>query len=136
MDYHLRSSLSPPPTAKVKHHHRHSLTSCFRFASCDGGEPVESPRHSRTFHPKVHFCFGGGKHRRRHSSGFRYDALSYALNFDEGSDDDSPTGDELLRIRSHSSRPQALSPRDGLDGFDDQSRIRGNVNKDVPLRLS
>ncbi|KAG6469131.1 hypothetical protein ZIOFF_073829 [Zingiber officinale] len=125
MEYDHRPCISPPPTAacpKRKHHHGHSLASCFRSAAGDGGqERAESPRRPpRLFHSKARFCFGGGKHRRRHSTEFTYDALSYALNFDEGSDADSPTGAELLRLRCDTSRPRAFSPRDdGADGFAD-----------------
>ncbi|KAG8639399.1 uncharacterized protein LOC110600515 [Manihot esculenta] len=49
----------------------------------------------------------GRGHRRRHSvsADFRYDAMSYALNFDEGNDE-SPEND--FRLRSFSSRlPQS-----------------------------
>jgi hypothetical protein len=57
-------------------------------------------------------CFGGGgagaaggervRWRRRAAVGdFRYDSLSYALNFDEGEDDDAAVG---FRYRNFNSR--------------------------------
>ncbi|KAG1327087.1 hypothetical protein COCNU_01G010210 [Cocos nucifera] len=47
--------------------------------------------------------------QRRQSSDFRYDPLSYALNFDEGFEDDA-LADEEFRYRSFSSRLPASPP--------------------------
>ncbi|XP_008788781.2 uncharacterized protein LOC103706459 [Phoenix dactylifera] len=47
--------------------------------------------------------------QRRHSGDFRYDPLSYALNFDEGFEDDA-LADEEFRSRNFSSRLPASSP--------------------------
>ncbi|URD97492.1 hypothetical protein MUK42_31407 [Musa troglodytarum] len=43
-------------------------------------------------------------HARRASVDFRYDPFSYALNFDDGHDDDLPGGAGDFRYRSFSSR--------------------------------
>ncbi|GMY35718.1 hypothetical protein FCV25MIE_30960 [Fagus crenata] len=48
----------------------------------------------------------GGRHGRRHSADFKYDPLSYSLNFDEGNADADPTRHsmELPPIRNFTSR--------------------------------
>lgn len=47
-----------------------------------------------------------GRHRRRHSADFHYDALSYALNFDDDASDERPIDD----LRSFSARLPASPP--------------------------
>ncbi|KQJ93692.1 uncharacterized protein LOC106866457 [Brachypodium distachyon] len=62
-------------------------------------------------------CFGlgyggyGGYRARREGAGgeFRYDSLSYALNFDEGPDDLEDDAGAGLLCRSFSSPPRALA---------------------------
>ncbi|CAL9129082.1 unnamed protein product [Musa textilis] len=53
-------------------------------------------------------------HARRGSGDFGYDPLSYALNFDEGPDDDEdrhPGGGDAYRYRNFSSRLPPSPPR-------------------------
>ncbi|KAJ1385890.1 hypothetical protein SESBI_41294 [Sesbania bispinosa] len=47
-----------------------------------------------------------GRHRRRHSAEFHYDALSYALNFEDDASDERPVDD----LRSFSARLPASPP--------------------------
>ncbi|XP_065001335.1 uncharacterized protein LOC135645647 [Musa acuminata AAA Group] len=162
MEYDHRFSASPPPTPplKAKHHHL-CFTSCFRpVAGCDGGDP-ESPYGERAARPlirspkswirsKAHELPDNcckcralvshcrwGRHRRHHSADFRYDPLSYALNFDEGSQGESPASAEQLRYRCFSSRLPASPPR-GSDGggFDDRKRAHGVEGIEAPLRFT
>ncbi|GAV73896.1 hypothetical protein CFOL_v3_17379 [Cephalotus follicularis] len=70
------------PKSRRSHHHRNHET-----------EPVLKHK-CKNFISRI--CGGGGggggggfgRHSRRHSADFKYDALSYALNFDEGDNDD------------------------------------------------
>ncbi|KAK7347161.1 hypothetical protein VNO80_21688 [Phaseolus coccineus] len=48
----------------------------------------------------------GGRHRRRHSADFRYDALSYALNFEDDASDERSVDD----LKSFSARLPASPP--------------------------
>lgn len=48
-----------------------------------------------------------GRHRKNNSADFRYDPLSYALNFDEGFDD---AGDVEFPLRNFSARLPASPP--------------------------
>ena len=69
---------------------------------------------------------GGGRHRRRHSADFKYDPLSYALNFDEGENDDGygcgngngngvPSRDSVdVPLRNFASRLPASPPHTGI----------------------
>lgn len=65
---------------------------------------------------------GGGRHRRRHSADFKYDPLSYALNFDEGENDDGhgygngePSHDSVdVPLRNFASRLPASPPHTGI----------------------
>ncbi|WOK92606.1 hypothetical protein Cni_G01297 [Canna indica] len=55
---------------------------------------------------------GRHHHTRRGSGDFKYDPLSYALNFDEGLEhDDLPSGGDGRRYRSFSSRLPPSPPR-------------------------
>ncbi|WOK92315.1 hypothetical protein Cni_G01006 [Canna indica] len=160
MEYDDRSPVSPPltPPPKANHPHRYSLTSCFRRAAGVGEEQLESPKGPRLlvqsptswFRSKAQeplekrrrclslasYC---GKHRRRFSVEFGYDPLSYALNFDEGSDIESPTSPLPPRLRFFSSRLPTTPPRDGGGGgggggFDDRERAHG-VESEVPMQF-
>ncbi|XP_020268194.1 uncharacterized protein LOC109843649 [Asparagus officinalis] len=61
-------------------------------------------------------CFSSGSDPRltisprSRSADFRYDPLSYALNFDEGNGDDLEFADEEFRCRNFSSRLPASPP--------------------------
>ncbi|CAJ1944735.1 unnamed protein product [Sphenostylis stenocarpa] len=48
----------------------------------------------------------GGRHRRRHSADFHYDALSYALNFEDDASDERSVDD----LKSFSARLPASPP--------------------------
>ncbi|KAL6603064.1 hypothetical protein ACP70R_043425 [Stipagrostis hirtigluma subsp. patula] len=64
---------SPSSPSSLRHKLRTTVCCCFGGERRSGGERV--------------------RWRRRAAAGeFRYDALSYALNFDEGEDDDDPAG--------------------------------------------
>ncbi|KAG4932835.1 hypothetical protein AAZX31_17G102200 [Glycine max] len=54
----------------------------------------------------------GGRHRRRHSADFHYDALSYALNFEDYATADERHVDELksFSARLPASPPPKVSP--------------------------
>ncbi|RWW33629.1 hypothetical protein BHE74_00001116 [Ensete ventricosum] len=156
-DHRFSASSSPTPPLKAKHHHL-CFTSCFRgVAGGDAGD-LETPYGERAARPlirspkswirsKAHelpencckcralvsHC-RWGRHRRHHSADFRYDPLSYALNFDEGPQDECPASAEQLRYRCFSSRLPASPPRrsDG-GGFDDRKRAHGVEGIEGPL---
>lgn len=144
MEYDHRYSLSPPttPPAKPKHHRRHCFTSCFRPAAgdSDGEEHSESPHRPLAEHSSrclgLAFHGGRGRHRHRPSTEFRYDPLSYALNFDEGPYFDSTTGANQLSRYSFSSRLPASPPSDGAKRGGGASVDRTIVGMDAPLRFS
>ncbi|WOL16967.1 hypothetical protein Cni_G25755 [Canna indica] len=152
MEYDHRFSGSPPttPPLKTKHHH-HCLISCFRpcpshAASDDKTSPrpllrsptswIRSKVHdfpdncSRCPILPSHYNWGKHHHQRRHSAEFRYDPLSYALNFDEGvAEDESAASADELRHRRFSSRLPLSPPRGGSNrggGFDDLKAVRGS----------
>ncbi|KAG1342011.1 hypothetical protein COCNU_05G002400 [Cocos nucifera] len=154
---------SPPPRPKPKHHHSSiCLTACFGAAGDDGVAP-DSPgavgersgasllRSSSTWLrskaqelPELRGkCRGfisshaaAKQHRRHHSSDFRYDPLSYALNFDEGSESEYPATAEDLRHRCFSSR-LPVSPRRAVGIALDKAReveaIKGIKGMEPPL---
>ncbi|XP_073007661.1 uncharacterized protein [Typha latifolia] len=127
MEYDHRLPSSPPPPVKPKHQTLHSpicFSSCFRSPAdvVEGGDRTPSSATSLIRSPSAWLrckphdlpelrCrsskSGGRHHRRRHSSEFGYDPLSYALNFDEG---DGAAPAEDLRHRSFSSRLPASPP--------------------------
>ncbi|XP_043702122.1 uncharacterized protein LOC122652446 [Telopea speciosissima] len=108
----------------VKHKFRSSLcfSCCFGNGQHEQLDDVDKPRvvkaSSEWLKTRAHefpefkekcrnliFRMGRG---RRHSADFKYDPLSYALNFDEGTDDDHQN--EELPLRNFTSRLPA-SPR-------------------------
>nr|XP_018678877.1 PREDICTED: uncharacterized protein LOC108952332 [Musa acuminata subsp. malaccensis]XP_018678878.1 PREDICTED: uncharacterized protein LOC108952332 [Musa acuminata subsp. malaccensis] len=150
MEYDHRPSGSPPatPPLKRKHHHHHCFTSCFR-PSVSQEEPVYEERAARSptslIRPEHRgkclgfgYHCGGGRHRRRPSTEFRYDPLSYALNFDEGCEVESPTRAEQLRLRYFSSQLPASPSRNGTGtgGLDDPDRVLRVGGLDASLRFS
>ncbi|URD77007.1 hypothetical protein MUK42_25935 [Musa troglodytarum] len=154
MEYDHRPSDSPgtAPPLKRKHHHRHRFTSCFR-PSVSQEEPVYGERAARPLtqsptswiRPEHRgkclgfgYRCGGGRHRRRPSTEFGYDPLSYALNFDEGCEVESPIRAEQLRLRYFSSQLPASPSRNGTGtgGFDDPNWVRRVGGMDSPLRFS
>ncbi|KAJ8492630.1 hypothetical protein OPV22_014351 [Ensete ventricosum] len=152
-DHHPSDSPRATPPLKRKQHHHHCFTSCFRPDGGDQGEPIYGERAARpvTRSPtswirpehrgkclgKGCHC-GGGRHRRRPSTEFTYDPLSYALNFDEGYEVESPTFAEQLRLRCFSSQLPASPSRKGSStgGFDDPNRVRRVGGMDSRLRFS
>ncbi|KAH7665264.1 hypothetical protein IHE45_13G022300 [Dioscorea alata] len=101
---------------KGQHQHRHSI-SCFSacFFPAGAGERVQPPVSHGSDLPGLleRRCQRQRQRRRPYSADFRYDPLSYALNFDEGGAADdlpSPTG-SLPPHLTFSSRFQASSPR-------------------------
>ncbi|XP_038890730.1 homeobox protein MOX-2 [Benincasa hispida] len=111
------------------HHHHHRRMSI----SSDGDSPgplmrcssAKDKSRSRES-PEIkdrrpHFISRLGRHGRRHSASadFRYDALSYALNFDEGYDEGHV--DDDFPLRNFSSRLPA-SPRKSSPSSSNASR--------------
>ncbi|XP_010936386.2 uncharacterized protein [Elaeis guineensis] len=165
MDHDHRFSNPPPPPPRRKSKHHHSsicLTACFGAAGDDGVAP-DSPGvvgerseasllHSSStwLRSKVHElpelrgkCHAfisshaaAKHHRRHHSSDFRYDPLSYALNFDEGSEVEYPATAEDLHHRCFSSRLPASPPRAIGVAFDkarEGKGIKGIKGMEAPL---
>ncbi|KAG6586352.1 hypothetical protein SDJN02_17886, partial [Cucurbita argyrosperma subsp. argyrosperma] len=84
------------------------LTRC--SSAKDKSRSRESPESKTDWRP--HFISRLGRHSRRHSSAsvdFHYDALSYALNFDEGYDEGHV--DDAFPLRNFSSRLPASPPK-------------------------
>ncbi|XP_008802015.2 uncharacterized protein LOC103715980 [Phoenix dactylifera] len=120
------------PTSSVKNKLRSSIrfSCCFRGAGCEipvavaaAGEerPLSLIRSSSVWlrskaqelpEIKDRCCslISRRGRQRRHSSDFGYDPLSYALNFDEGFEDDA-LADEEFRYRNFSSRLPASPPQ-------------------------
>uniref|UniRef100_A0A1D1ZCC8 HERV-K_8p23.1 provirus ancestral Gag polyprotein n=1 Tax=Anthurium amnicola TaxID=1678845 RepID=A0A1D1ZCC8_9ARAE len=99
---------SPPPNC---------LPCCFRRG--DGGAPPHSPAGEGCPPPPCHRTRGHERlePRRRHrrpAGGFRYDPLSYALNFDEGPGSDGDGESPLVesRYRSFSARLPSTPPHE------------------------
>ncbi|KAL0907152.1 hypothetical protein M5K25_025699 [Dendrobium thyrsiflorum] len=120
---HLREepdSPSAPLPLRTRHHHSSSASSSSScFSSCFGRSATvyddtpssvtlsRSPsswfRSKASEHIKCpNFISNIGK-RRHHSADFKYDPLSYALNFDEGSSEDTHTTDDI-RYRGFTAR--------------------------------
>ncbi|RVW53804.1 hypothetical protein CK203_088561 [Vitis vinifera] len=77
-----------------------------------GDTPAQSPNHRIKFSMCLCCCFRGlelagslSKRRHRNSVDFSYDPLSYALNFDDGEND------EAQMMKSFSARLPALPPQ-------------------------
>ncbi|WOK98280.1 hypothetical protein Cni_G06990 [Canna indica] len=127
----------PSSPSSLKRRLRSSLcfSCCFRSAAVDAASPEERPPAASLIRSSAVWLRAkaqelpdiGGRycgmmartrrhHGRRHSGGdFRYDPLSYALNFDEGPDGDGhdaalATGEQPFRCRSFSSRLAQPSP--------------------------
>ncbi|XP_042485212.1 uncharacterized protein LOC122065465 [Macadamia integrifolia] len=102
----------------VKHRFRSTLcfSCCFgngnheQLEDVDKQRPIKSKAHEfPEFKEKCRNLISRMGRGRRHSADFRYDPLSYALNFDEGIDDDHHLNEELP-LRNFTSRLPA-SPR-------------------------
>ncbi|KAG0492662.1 hypothetical protein HPP92_006060 [Vanilla planifolia] len=129
MGHHRQASesTSAPPTVRTGHHSSICFASCFGVGGTDiaheginlPASPFPSPsswlrskaNELSESHGKCRNLVSRFGRRRHYSADFKYDALSYALNFDEGADDDSPVSSaEELRYRGFSSRLPA-SPK-------------------------
>ncbi|KAJ1382377.1 hypothetical protein SESBI_44293 [Sesbania bispinosa] len=76
-----------------------------------GAPPFTTSHHappliSRTSRRSAAISSRIGRHRRRYSADFHYDALSYALNFEDDASDERPVDD----LRSFSARLPASPP--------------------------
>ncbi|PKA50700.1 hypothetical protein AXF42_Ash021229 [Apostasia shenzhenica] len=124
MDHRRQESDSPsaPLPVITRQTSPNCFASCFGGGAGDGNSPA-SPFRSPTswFRSKANelpeirgkcrsFISHIGR-RRHHSADFRYDPLSYALNFDDGASDDSPASSaDDLRHRGFSARLPASPP--------------------------
>ncbi|XP_054806230.1 uncharacterized protein LOC129310105 [Prosopis cineraria] len=76
------------------HHHRHTVKPKLVRSSSLQHRPSRSYDLPHLKEKCSNFISRIGRHRRRHSADFQYDALSYALNFeDDAMDEDRPAGD-------------------------------------------
>ncbi|XP_010904921.1 uncharacterized protein [Elaeis guineensis] len=162
-DNRFSDSPSPPPPLRPKHRHHSSfcLSACFGAVG-DGGAPDspsgvgerqeasllrspttwlrlkthELPELRGKYRALISSHATGKHHRRHHSSDFSYDPLSYALNFDEGSESECTANAEDLRYRCFSSRLPASPPRTVGVPFDkarEGKGIKGIKGREAPL---
>ncbi|KAH0458149.1 hypothetical protein IEQ34_013464 [Dendrobium chrysotoxum] len=119
-----KSQLSPPLKQKIQS--TSFLFCCFRGAVAEEEPPMVAASLLRSSSswirarvselPDIKERYMGmlarkGESLRQGCGEFRYDALSYALNFDEGGEDDDGAGAEETRYRRFSSRLPASPPQ-------------------------
>ncbi|PKA48774.1 hypothetical protein AXF42_Ash018716 [Apostasia shenzhenica] len=123
------SPFSASPSLRQKVRSMNCFSCCFRGA--DGGKdpPAVEPSLIRSSSmwiqakageiPEIKERFNGliariGKASRRQNGDFRYDPLSYALNFDEGGEDETEVGEEF-QYRNFSSRLPPSPPQPAVN---------------------